>query len=187
MQNSKDVTRLLQDHKNGHQDALELLFPKVYEELKAIAMRHMVKERADITLQPTELVHEAYFKLVEVDDIESRRHFFALAATIMRHFLINHAKRKGAVRHGGAYRFISTEGIQKESDGNLDVLELHTALLRLEEVNPKAGKLIELHYFGGFNLKEIGSFFKQSKPTVIKELNIAKRFLYKYLKKPETA
>jgi RNA polymerase sigma factor (TIGR02999 family) len=152
-----EVTRILMALEQGDAHAAEQLLPLVYDELRRLAVEKMARERPGQTLQPTALVHEAYLRLVDGDRAphwDGRRHFFAAAAEAMRRILVETARRKRRLRHGG--------GLVREGDG-LDVvaperpeqlLALDEALNRLAATSPQAAELVKLRYFAGFSNAE---------------------------------
>jgi RNA polymerase sigma factor (TIGR02999 family) len=182
-----EVTRLLAAWRQGDEAALDELFPLVYDELRRIARRHLRHERAGHTLQTTALVHEAYLRLAgrEEGAWESRAHFFAFAARVMRHLLVDHARRDLAVRHGGgALRVTLGEaaGVSAEPGGAaVDVLALDEALARLAALDERKCRLVELRYFGGLSAEETAAALGVSEITVKREWLKAKAWLYREL------
>jgi RNA polymerase sigma factor (TIGR02999 family) len=153
-----DVTRILQAIEEGRPEASEDLLPMVYDELRKLAAAWMTRESSDHTLQPTALVHEAYVRLVDVEQAQhwrSRGHFFGAAAEAMRRILVESARRKGRLKHGGAFVRRPAErldGVAGEAWGEL--LEVHEALDRLEAAHPEAAEIVKLRYFVGFTNQE---------------------------------
>jgi RNA polymerase sigma factor (TIGR02999 family) len=153
-----DVTRIFSKIEEGDAHAAEQLLPLVYDELRRLAAAKLAQERPGHTLQPTALVHEAYLRLVgEGDDPshwDNHRHFFAAAAEAMRRILVENARRKQSLKHGGGCRRQDTDAeavieLQSDPDTGFDLAALDAALLRLAEVDPLKARLVELRYFAG--------------------------------------
>lgn len=145
-----DLTRILVAIEQGDPSAAEQLLPLVYDELRKLAATNLAKENPGQTLQATALVHEAYLRLVGDQQFANRRHFFAAAGEAMRRILVENARRKQTLKHGGGRRRCDLDGealVAPESD--LDVLALDAALNRLAEQDPIKAKLVELRYFAG--------------------------------------
>jgi RNA polymerase sigma factor (TIGR02999 family) len=153
-----EVTRILSAIEQGDPHASEQLLPLVYDELRKLAAQRLVQERPGQTLQATALVHEAYLRLVDVQQAQpwnSRGHFFAAAAAAMRRILVERARHKGRIRHGGGLRRV--ELLDAEAAAPADdeqVLLLDEALTRLAEVRPQAAELVKLRFFAGLTLEE---------------------------------
>src|SRR5262249_38271503 len=153
-----EVTRILSAIEQGDPHAAEQLLPLVYDELRRLAAQKLAQEKPGQTLQSTALVHEAYLRLVGTDPEqpwESRGHFFAAAAEAMRRILVEQARRKGRIRHGGGLRRadLPDEGVLAPSDDE-QVLLLDEALTRLAAVRPKAAELVQLRFFSGLTVEE---------------------------------
>ena len=153
-----DVTRILAAIEQGDDGAAAQLLPLVYDELRRLAAQKMAREASGHTLQPTALVHEAYLRLVgPADDRrwENRGHFFAAAAEAMRRILVENARRKKRVRHGGELQRVefSVDGVAETSPLE-DVVAVHEALEKLEAVDPQAADLVKLHYFAGLTIEQ---------------------------------
>ncbi len=181
---TQEVTQLLVDWRNGNQEALDKLMPLVYAELRRIASRYMKRERAGHTLQTTALVNEAYLRLVGQQHIEwqDRAHFFAVAAQVMRHLLVDHARsRRYAKRGGNAERitFDEVAVVSTQRDDNL--LALDQALTKLAAIDPRKVKLVELRYFGGLSADETAVVLGVSEITVKREWLKTKAWLYREL------
>jgi RNA polymerase sigma factor (TIGR02999 family) len=175
------VTELLQAHARGDAGALDRLFPKVYDELRQMARGRMRNERADHTLSATELVHEAFFRLVRLDrmDWKSRAHFLAIASQAMRNVLLDHADGRAAQKRGGGARPVTLERIDvpNEMPGD-DVLALCEALQRLERLEPRQARVVECRFFGGLNLDETAEALGVSAATVSRDWTIARAWLH---------
>jgi RNA polymerase sigma factor (TIGR02999 family) len=153
-----DVTGILQAIETGEPHAAGQLLPLVYDELRQLAAQKLAREKPGQTLQPTALVHEAYLRLVGTDPKQawdSRGHFFAAAAEAMRRILVEQARRKGRIRHGGGLRRadLSDEGVAAPSEHE-QVLLLDEALTRLAAARPQAAELVQLRFFSGLTIAE---------------------------------
>jgi RNA polymerase sigma factor (TIGR02999 family) len=180
------VTSLLRDMQAGDSAAVDRLVPIVYRELRRIAGALMKQERPDHTLQPTAVVHEALVRLMEGQPVsfESRLHFFAIAARIMRRLLVDHARRRIAGKRGGeALEQVELEdGLVLSVEQSSDVLALHDALDRLELLDERQARIVEMHYFAGNSIDEIAAIAGVSERTVRRELQTARLFLRQQLK-----
>ena len=187
MGSDADVTRLLQEWRNGRQDALERLMPLVYEELHVMASRHMSREWRAGALQTTALVSEAYLKLVGQRDVDwqNRAHFFAIAATLMRRILVDNARRDQRLKHGGGAMAVPIDDVpglpQPVSLDAVDALALDTALRKLEAFDPEQARIVELRFFGGLTVEETAEVVGTSATTVKREWALAKGWLYREL------
>ena len=182
-----DLTELLQAHARGDQTALDRLFPKVYDELRLMARGRMRRERPDHTLGATELVHEAFFRLVRLDriDWQSRAHFLAIASQAMRNVLLDHAEHRGAQKRGGGDRPVTLEGVEIADDMPGDeLLALCEALQRLEQLEPRQARVVECRFFGGLNLDETAHALGISAATVSRDWTIARAWLHAELADP---
>lgn len=178
---SQDVTTYLSDWRRGSEDALAKLVPVVQNELKLIARRHLRRENSDHSLQTTELINEAYLRLIgERDtDWQNRIHFYAVAAKIMRNFLIDHARKRKSTRSGGGFQDVSIERLQLAIPvKNVDLVKLDEALRILEEIDERKSRIVELKFFGGLTSAETAEIVGLSEITVKREWLKAKAFLY---------
>jgi RNA polymerase sigma factor (TIGR02999 family) len=164
------VTALLEEHRARVPGASERLFAAVYPELRRLARALMRRERSGHTLQPTELVHDAYMKLVDqtVVQAEDRVHFLGIAARAMRQILVDHARRRGAQKRGGDgwERVTLVDAIGEGGAGHLELLAFDEALERLSRDDPRAARIVELKVFGGLSSLEIAGLLRVSKRTV---------------------
>jgi RNA polymerase sigma factor (TIGR02999 family) len=155
-----EVTRILSALERGEPKDAEQLLPLVYDELRLLAAQRLAHERPGQTLQATALVHEAYLRLVDTTTIqrwESRGHFFAAAAEAMRRILVERARRRGRLRHGGGLRrldLLDAEGGASTTDDDEQILLLDQALSRLAAVQPRAAELVKLRFFSGLTAEE---------------------------------
>lgn len=181
MSDPQSVTELLQAHASGDEAALERLFPKVYDELRQMARGRMRHERADHTLGATELVHEAFFRLVKLDRIDwrSRAHFLAIASQAMRNVLLDHAEYRGAQKRGGGARPVTIDRVDVPNDlPDDEVIALCEALERLEKLDPRQARVVECRFFGGLNLDETAAALGVSAATVSRDWTIARAWLH---------
>ena len=180
-----DVTRLLLAWSNGDRDALEDLIPVVYWELRRIAARYFRHERSGHTLQPTALVHEAYFKLIDQDHAhwQNRAQFFGVAAQLMRRILVDHARTHAAAKRGGGMPPVTLlDAAGASPPRGVDVIALDEALTRLTNLYPEQGRLVELRYFGGLTNEETGETMGTSPATVKRQWTVARAWLLRDLK-----
>jgi RNA polymerase sigma-70 factor, ECF subfamily len=178
-----EVTLLLKAMKNGDESASEKLLPLVYSELHRLARSYMRRERPDHTLQPTALINEAYLRLARDNiDWQSRQHFIGVAANVMRRLLVDHARAHNAERRsGGADRVELGEGLMVSIERSAEVLALHDALTGLEALDPRQAKVVELRYFGGFSVAEIGDILEMSPRSVKRHWALARIWLLKQM------
>jgi RNA polymerase sigma-70 factor, ECF subfamily len=182
---SPDVTSLLKRLADGSQEAASELIPVIYQELRRLAAGHLRHERPDHTLQPTALVHEAYIKLVAQRnaDWQSRTHFFAVASKLMRRILVDYARRHLRAKRGGRQAKLSLDEVVLLSpDRPGKMLALEESLTRLERLDARQGRIVELRYFGGLTVEEAAQVLGVSPTTVRREWTSAKAFLYGELK-----
>jgi RNA polymerase sigma factor (TIGR02999 family) len=183
-----ELTQLLIDWSNGSQDALEQLYPLVYEELRRLAHRYMSRERPGHTLQTTAVVHEAYLRLIDQKHVQwqNRAHFFAIAARMMRRILITHAQSHAYAKRGGGTLKVSLDEaavLSQERAGEL--LALDDALGSLTALDPRRSQVVELRFFGGLSNEEIAEVLKISPNTVTRDWNVAKAWLYREMSKEQ--
>ena len=178
---SGEVSQLLIAWKNGDAAALQRLMPLVYDELHALASRHLRDERTDHTLQTTALIHEAYLRLVGADVAwEGHGHFLAVAARTMRRILVDHARQRGRAKRSGGQRPITLdEGLAAAPERPPDLLALDEALERLSSLDERRARAVEMHYFGGLTYDETATVLGVSAATVDRELRLAKAWLYR--------
>lgn len=184
MEKRHEVSAILANPNLTPSEVAERLFPLVYDELRSIAARYFGHERRDHTLQPTALVHEAYLRLVDQHSVhwQSRAHFLAVAATMMRRVLLDYARSHLAARHGGqAYKVELDESSLVAARPLTDYLVLEQALRRLEELDARQAHIVELRFFGGMTLEEVADHQNLSTATVKRYWNSAKAFLQREL------
>ncbi len=174
----------------GDPAAAERLLPLVYQELRALAGGVFRGQRADQTLQPTALVHEAYLRLIGRDGVgvRDRAHFLALAATAMRQILTDHARRRRAQKRGGGWGRASQIDQPTPSEGEpLDLLILDEVLDQLQRVDPRQHRIVELRFFAGLDMDEVAHVLDLSKPTVEREWRAARAWLGARIRERESA
>ena len=175
-----DLTALLERWSQGDGAALAEVVPLVYVDLRRLAGRSLRGERADHSLQPTALVHEAYLRLAgsRAPELAGRQHFLYLAARLMRQILVDHARRQRAERRGGRPpRVPLEEALQLGQAPAVDLLALDGALHDLEALDPRKAKVVELRFFGGFEVEEVAGLLGVSAPTVIADTRFARAWL----------
>lgn len=171
------ITQLLGAWRSGDGQALEQLLPLVYADLHRMAQRHLRAE-GQLTLSPTDLVHEAYLRLLGPVDWQNRAHFFAIAARQMRHVLVDHARHKlRAKRGGGELRVDWPAAVSAEAPAPPDVLKLDLLLDTLATLDGRKRDVLELHYFGGLSHREMAHVLAVSEATIDRDLRFAKAWL----------
>ncbi len=176
---------MLQDWQTGDHNALDRLLPIVYDELHRQATRYLRKERPEHTLQTTGLIHETYIKLVDQPHLhpKNRLHFFAISANLMRQILVDHARAKQRKKRGGdkVKLPLKEELIALDNGENTDLLALDEALGRLERLDERQARVVELRHFGGLTLEETSEALGISRRTVAEDWRIAKAWLHREL------
>jgi RNA polymerase sigma factor (TIGR02999 family) len=181
------ITGLLHDWQSGDRAALDRLIPFVYEELRVIASRHLSREQRQQAIQTTALVNEAYMKLVDQRrvDWQSRAHFFAIAAQVMRRILIDDARWRLRQKRGGGVLAVALEDIsempQEKPVDTLDLIAVDRALRDLEQLDADQARIVELRFFGGLTAEETGLVLGVSRATVEREWAVAKGWLHRAL------
>ena len=174
---------MLQAWSNGDQNALERLTPIVYSELRRLARHYLSGERADISLQTTALVNEAYLRLVDYKRMRygNRAHFFAVSAQLMRRILVDHARRRN-LKRGAGIQHISLEETAVMGIGrDADLVALDDAIQGLARLDPRKARVVELRFFGGLSVEETAEVLKVSAVTVMRDWNTARAWLYREL------
>ena len=176
-----DVTALLIRWREGDGAALDALIPLVYAELRRVARARLRSERHAQSLQTTALVHEVYLRLVDIDRLtfESRAHFFAVAARLMRQILVDHARRRRAEKRGGGAGMLTLEDVSPAASPNIvDVIALDVALDELARVEERLCRVVELKFFAGLTIDETAIALEVSPATVERDWAVAKAWLY---------
>jgi RNA polymerase sigma-70 factor, ECF subfamily len=185
----EDITELLHRFQTGDEEARNTLVETVYGELRAIAARHMSRERGEHTLQATALVNEAYLKLSKMKEAnwQDRAHFFAVAARVMRQILVDHARQRLAgKRGGGALVLPLNEALAFAPEEPGKMIEVDEALTRLAEEDELVGKVVELRFFGGLSVEETALVLRVPKRTVEREWTFGRAWLRTELGAPAT-
>ncbi len=183
-----EITRLLIDWSHGSQDALDDLFPLVYEELRRLAHHYMTREHPGHTLQTTAVVHEAYLRLIDQKHVQwqNRAHFFAIAAQMMRRILITHAQSHAYAKRGGGAPKVSLDEAAVLSPARAgELIALDDALKDLALIDERRSQVVELRFFGGLNNEEVAEVLKISPNTVTRDWNVAKAWLYREMNKEQ--
>jgi RNA polymerase sigma-70 factor, ECF subfamily len=185
MADKQEVTQMLEAISAGDEAAPEQLLSLVYGELRRLAHGYMKNERSDHTLQATALVHEAYIQLVDWKNVswQNRSHFFAAAAQMMRKILVDHARKKNALKRGGGLRtIILDDAVRFPNQSNVDLVLLDAALNELAAFDLEQSKIVELRFFGGLTIEETAHALGVSDSTVKRDWQIAKAWLFKRMR-----
>ena len=175
-----NVTELLRSWSDGDKQAQDQLFQIVYNELHRQAAGYLRREHPGLSLQTTDLIHEAYLRLIDRQDVEwqNRLHFFAIAAKVMRHILVDHARSRQAAKRGGtAIRLPLEEAIVVQQGQDLDFVALDEALTKLAEIDSQQSQVVELRFFSGLSVEETAKVLDVSERTVKRDWNVAKAWL----------
>ena len=186
---ANDITQMLLDWSRGDSNTAEQLFPLVYDELHRLAERQMRRERADHTLQATALVNEAYMKLVDQKRVQwqNRAHFFGVAAQLMRRILIKYAERHQSVKRGGGQPELSLDEVVVVGDERAaELIALDRCLTDLATIDVRQSRIVEMRFFGGLSIEEIGLVLGISPATVKREWRVAKAWLYGAISQNDT-
>ena len=182
---SAEITAHLLSWRGGDREAFDRLFPLVYDELRILARRQIRRSPGERALGTTTLLHEAYLKLVDQTRVavQDRHHFFSLAAKAMRHILVDEARRRSAhKRGGGAAAPVGADAVAAAPGimpgGEADLVAVDRALERLEAVDPRLGRIVELRFFGGLSVEETAEALELSPRTVKRDWQKARAFLY---------
>ncbi len=180
-----EITQLLNKAQAGDRTALDELLPVVYNELRRVAASQLQDERDDHTLQATALVHEAYMRLLEQNEVDwrNRAHFFSIASEMMRRILVNYAvKRNAQKRFGTMTRVELDDAVSFTKQRDFDLVELDEALKKLSELDEQQARIVELRFFGGLTIVETAEVLKVSESTVKREWRMAKAWLKSRMK-----
>ena len=181
---TNEITKLLHNWQGGDSAALDALVPVVYKELRRLAHCELRKERPNHTLQSAALVHEAYFRLLGQNppQWESRTHFFAIAAQLMRQILVDYARRRRASKRGSGVCMLTLEdaaALPQRKDKDLDVIALDDALNTLAELDPRQSRVVELRFFAGLSLEETSEVMGIATATVQRDWTAARAWLHR--------
>lgn len=181
---ARDVTALLLDWSDGDRDAPAKLMPLVYDELRRLARLHLRRERPDHTLQPTALVSEVYLRLVDQRRVSwhNRAQFFGLAAQLMRHVLVDHARSRASAKRGGlVHRLSLDEAWMAPEEVAAELVALDEAMVRLAAIDERKSRVVELRFFGGLSVEETAEALGVSAKTVMRDWLFAKLWLHRDL------
>lgn len=184
LESSQDLTLLLNAVSEGDETAPDKLLPLVYDDLRRLARAYFSNEKQEHTLQATALVHEAYIRLVNWENVswQNRAHFFAVAAEVMRKILIDHARKRNAQkRSGGGQKILLEDAVSFSNETELDLVKLGEALEALEKLDRRQAKIVELRFFGGLSIEETAYVLKISETTVKREWTFAKAWFQREL------
>jgi RNA polymerase sigma factor (TIGR02999 family) len=179
-----DVTALLLSWSDGDRDAPAKLMPLVYDELRRLARDHLRRERPDHTLQPTALVNEVYLRLIDQRRVswQTRAQFFGLAAQLMRHVLVDHARSRAAAKRGGLIQKLSLdEAWMAPEEVAVELVALDEALVRLAVIDGRKSRVVEMRFFAGLSVEETAAALGVSDKTVMRDWRIAKMWLHREL------
>lgn len=174
---TSETTQLLRAWADGDQAALKRLTPHVYRTLRRIAGHHLKNERAGNTLQATDLVHEAYLELIDITDVDwqHRAHFYAVSAQIMRHILLDRARRRVAAKRGGQAERVDLDNLPDLSgERSQDLIALEDALNALAAIDLRKARVVELRFFGGLSVEESAAILEVSPETVMRDWKFAR-------------
>ena len=178
-----EVSRLLIKWGSGDQEVLDKLMPLIYGELRRLARCYLRRERPGHTLQTTDLVHEAYLKLIDQEHQhwQNRAHFFAISAQLMRRILVDYARAHRAAKRGGAHLKLTLDEVDEAADlcsrNNADLIGLDEALNELSALDPQQSRVVELRIFGGLTVEETAKVLNISPRTVKREWSMARAWL----------
>ena len=189
MAESHDVTLLLRKVSDGDETAPEKLLPLVYDELRKLARHYLESERQDLTLQATALVHEAYIRLVDWENVswENRAHFFAVAAQVMRKILVDHARKTKAATRGFGQKIALDDVVSFSAEREIDLIALDDALISLDKFDKTQAKIVEFRFFGGLTIEETAHALHSSPTTVKREWTVAKAWLKREISREKDA
>lgn len=178
-----DATNLLLRWNSGEQEARDALVKQLYGQLNTIAARHLANESRRSELQPSELVHEAYLRLIDLHRVAwvNRAHFLAMAAGIMRQILIDQARKRNALKRDGGVQVTLTGLGRIQNAQRTDLMMMNTAIEKLADVDAKLANLVELRYFGGLTIDETAEVIGCSPRTLKRQWEIARGWLYREL------
>lgn len=182
-----EVSQLLRAWSEGDRTVLDELMSLVYDELRRMAKRYMDRQQAGHTLQTTALIHEAYLRLVDQSEAQwqNRAHFFAVAATAMRHILVDHARTRQAAKRGGAAQQVSLDEAAAVSvERAEELVALDDALQSLAAFDRRKSQVVEMRYFGGLTVEETAEALQVSPETVARDWRLARTWLLRQLSNP---
>jgi RNA polymerase sigma factor (TIGR02999 family) len=182
------ISALLGKWRAGDQEALQVLIPLVYQELRQIAQHHLSQERCDHTLQSTALVHEAYLRLLKqgAGGVENRAHFLAVASRLMRQILVDHARAHRAAKRGGGLKIELQDAMALQDAPEVDLIALDNALNELAGLDPQQSRIVEMRFFGGLSIEDTAEVIGISRTTVKREWATARAWLRREVGKTKT-
>ncbi len=184
-QNSLEITRMLRGWSGGSREAFDELLPLIYEQLHKQAARYLRRERNDHTLQPTDLINEAYLKLIDQREVnwQNRAHFFAIAGQAMRRILVDHARNRHRDKRGGDDEKLPLDEALTVAidEKDIDLIALDEALTRLEKKDQQQARIVELRYFSGLSIEETAEALNISRATAARNWAMAKAWLHREL------
>ncbi|HTR97054.1 MAG TPA: ECF-type sigma factor [Candidatus Acidoferrales bacterium] len=183
MASSPEITRHLQRWQNGDPAALEALLPLLYDEMRELAASYLRRERAGHTLQPTALAHEAFLRISSMEGVtlQSRSQFLGIVANVMRRVLADHARRRRAAKRGGGALRVPLEVLETEGARDVGADDLDTALEDLARVDARQARVVELRFYGGLSIEEVGELLGVSPATVKRDWMVARAWLHREL------
>ena len=176
----ENITQLLNEWSDGDERALDRLTPLVYEELRQQAARYLRRERPGHTMQTTALINEAYLRLIDAKEVrwQGRAHFFAIAATLMRRILVDHARQRNAAKRGASPVHVTFDRIVATAkQSNIDVLAIDEALTKLATIDRQQAQIVELRFFSGLSVEETAAALGISPRTVKRDWSVARAWL----------
>lgn len=178
------ITELLEAHASGENGALDRLMPLVYDEMQQMARHRLLGEKSGHTFNTTDLVHEAYLKLIDFNRInwQNRKHFYGIASQIMRNILVDYAVKQQAQKRGGKQQRVTLGEADAVTEMNIhELLSIHNALKRLEEIDERQVRVVECRFFGGLTIEETAEALEISTPTVSRDWKMARAWLNREL------
>jgi RNA polymerase sigma factor (TIGR02999 family) len=182
----EELTKILSKVSDENKHEVDQFIPQVYDEFKSLAKHYLYNERADNTLSPTELVNEAYFKLLDHNriDWQGKTHFFAIGANVMRRILVDHARGKSRIKRGGNLFKVELDdklGLSISIKSEEDIIMLDEALKKLAEIDDRQANIVEMRFFGGMKVQEVAEALNVSKRTIEGDWTMAKAWLRRYI------
>lgn len=181
---SQQLTALLVAWNGGDHDALQKLTDCIYRELHSLAKRYMAGERGNHTLQATAVVNEAFVRLIDWKNVrwQNRAHFMGVAANLMRRVLVDYARTRGYAKRNGGIQITLDDGLLASNARNIEFLDLDRALSKLEKMDVRKSKIVELRFFGGLTVEESAEVLNVSPNTVLNDWNFAKTWLVREIR-----
>ena len=181
------ISHLIDRYNRGDAKARDVLVQRLYRDLRRLAAAQLRSERPNHTLQPTALVHEAYARLIKQSDgvqLQNRSHFLAIVSQLMRQILVDHGRAHVAAKRGGVRHQVTLDDgpFAEEQSRSVDVLALDEALTRLSQLDPRQGKIVEMHFFAGLTFEEIGRVFDLNERTIKRDWAMARAWLRNQLR-----